>query len=918
MPEMPDEIITFLFTDIQGSTRMWGEHPDAMPAALALHDKALRAGIERNNGRVFQIVGDAFCAAFSSPGDALSAAVDAQKGLRDENWNETGRLKVRMAIYTGTAKQRGTEYFGFILYRVSRLMSAAHGDQILVSHTTEDLLGNTLPEDMVLRDLGVYRLKDMRRPEQIYQLTHPELVPEFPPLRSLEAFAHNLPVQLTTFVGRDQQVEEVTALLAKTRVMTLLGTGGVGKTRLSLQVGAELGEEYRDGVWLVELAALTDPGLVVDSLASVLGVQEESGRSLVDTVSDYLIRKQALLILDNCEHVVDACAELVDVLVKTCPELGVLATSREVLGIAGETVWQVPSLVLPDIQESVTAESLALCEATNLFVDRAMAANPRFAVSDVNASAIAQICQRLDGIPLAIELAAARVRALSVEQIADRLADRFNLLVTGNKTALPRHQTLRAAVEWSFDLLAEPETALFNRLSVFSGGLTLEGAEEVGAGGAIEKSQVLELLAQLVDKSLVLVDQDIDHSVRYTMLETLRQYGQENLLSDGDRESARKRHASHFLDFAKMAEPELRRQNEADWLNRLDKDHDNLRAALTWTVEHEAPEMEIGLAGAIWRFWLVRGFLEEGRRWMEGALSRNVDALPDVRANALNGAAGLAWHQGDFRHAQKYLEEALEIRRDSQDAKTIAILLDNLGAVVYSQGDFLRATELREECLMIRRTLGDTRGIADSLNNLGFMAREQLEFESATALLRESLTLYRELKDQGGIARALLCLSEVELSRDARLAMELIAESLELFETIPDRWGIAQALNSQAMTFLALGDISQATGRLIECLDMSTKMGDKLTVASTLEGMAKVANAENDAYRAARLIGGAESLRTVIGGPLYPYDRLEIERNTAAAKTRLGQAAYLEAWTAGQSMAMEDVVAYASNLSVSD
>lgn len=707
-------------------------------------------------------------------------------------------------------------------------------------------------------------------------------------------------------------------LLADSRLLTLSGTGGVGKTRMALQVGAELGEEYRDGVWLVELAALTDPGLVIDSLASVLGVKEESGQSLLNTVSDYLVRKSTLLIMDNCEHVVDVCAELVDALVRTCPELRVLTTSREVLGIAGETVWQVPPLSLPDIQESATTESLTQYEATNLFIDRAMAVNSRFTVADDNAPAIAQICQRLDGIPLAIELAAARVRVLSVEQIADRLTDRFSLLTSGNRAALPRHQTLRAAVEWSFDLLSEPEATLFNRLSVFSGGLTLEAAEEVGAGGMVEKQQVLDLLSQLVDKSLVLVNQDTDHSARYGMLETLRQYGQERLSEGGYRETTQERHASYFLDFAHAAEPELIGQHEAEWLNRLDSEHDNLRAALGWCVQNDMQEMELGLAGAIWRFWLVRGYLEEGRRWLEGALSKSVDAPPESRANALNGAAGLAWHQGDFRRAQEHLEEALEIRRESDDTKGIAVLLDNLGAVAHSQGNFERASELREECLTIRRKLGDRRGIADSLNNLGFMAREQLDFDKATKLVQEALTLYRELRDGGGIARALLCLGDVLLSHDAGQAKELVTESLQLFRAISDRWGIAQALNSLGTIYLAQCDVPQATERLIESLDMSHKMGDKLTVASCLEGIARAANTQDEPLRAARLIGAAESLRKAIGGPVYPYDQAENEKNASAASASLGRAEYLEAWTAGQAMTLEEVVDYASYLVVSN
>jgi predicted ATPase/class 3 adenylate cyclase len=569
MPDLPTGTVTFLFTDIEGSTKLWEQYPDAMRHTLVRHDALLHKVIEQHQGHVFKTVGDAFCAVFSSAENAVAAALTAQRALQAQDWGPVGAIRVRMALHRGTSDKRGGDYFGPTVNRVARLLSVGHGEQVLLSSALEAIVRDRLPPGANLRDLGSHRLKDLQQPEHIFQLVHPSLPADFPPLHSLQAFANNLPVQLTSFIGREWEMAEVKRLLATTRLLTLTGTGGCGKTRLALQIGAESLSDYADGVWCVELAALSDPSLAPQAVASALGVREEPNRPILSTLSDHLRSKSLLLILDNCEHLVTACAQVAETLLRTCPNLRVLATSREALNVMGETTWRVPSLSLPDLKQwsMVNGQwsmpsAMTQYDAVRLFVERARASRPDFAMTGQNASAVVQLCHRLDGIPLAMELAAARVRALSVEQIEARLGDRFALLTSGNRMALPRHQTLRATIDWSYDLLTEAERVSLRRLSVFADGWTLEAAERVTSDewrvtsdttldsrfSTPDTFDVLDLLLRLVDKSLVIADtQNSEAEVRYHMLETVRQYGWERLREAGEWEPVRGHHRDYFL-----------------------------------------------------------------------------------------------------------------------------------------------------------------------------------------------------------------------------------------------------------------------------------------------------------------------------------------------------------------------------------
>ncbi|MSP12497.1 MAG: adenylate/guanylate cyclase domain-containing protein, partial [Chloroflexi bacterium] len=721
MSSLPSGTVTFLFSDVEGSTKLWQAHPEAMKTALARHDTLLRATIESRDGYVFKTVGDEFCAAFPTALAALAAALAIQRALHAEDWlgGGTPPLRVRMGLHTGAADVRDGDYFGATLSRVARLMAAGHGGQTLLSHATQVLVQDDLPHGVTLRDLGARRLRDLVRPEQIFQLVAPDLPAEFPPLRTLDAFPHNLPVQLTSFIGREKEMADIKRLLPSTHLLTLTGVGGTGKTRLSLQVAADLLEEFADGVWLVELAPLADPALVPQAVATALGVREESGRPLLATLTDYLRAKHLLLILDNCEHLVAACIQVAEALLRACPHLKMLATSREALGITGESIFHVPSLPLPDPLRLPPVETLTQYEAIRLFIDRAVAVKSDFTVTNANAPAVAQICHRLDGIPLAIELAAARVRALSVEQISKRLDDRFRLLTGGSRSALPRQQTLAALIDWSYNLLTAPERALLQRLSVFAGGWSLEAAEQVCADvgqdsghprDVVLSSEVLDLLTRLVDKSLVNAE-DQDGETRYRLLETIRQYARDRLLESGEGDQVRDRHLQYFLQLAEEGEIQLRGPQQMAWFKRLQTEQDNFRIALQWSLGTEAG---LRLAGALADFWVWwRGEISEGRRWLEEILAQTAGlGRTAARAKALCAAS---WFQDDSTAKRSRYEESIAIWREVGDQRGLALALHYLGLLELEQNHLAVARQWNTESQELWRAAGDAWGLARSL-----------------------------------------------------------------------------------------------------------------------------------------------------------------------------------------------------------
>lgn len=884
MAGVPSGTVTFLFTDIEGSTKMARGNPETWESLRSRHHQILRETIETNNGFVFQIIGDAFCAAFHKAGDALKAAIKAQQDLQNEQWGQPV-IRVRMGLHTGEAEAQDNEYRGYLtLSLVQRIMSAGHGGQILISGATENLLRGQFQKDIDLHDMGKHNFKDVPQAVRVFQVIAPDLQTEFPPLRTIDILPNNLPTQLTSFVGREKELVDVKKLLYDTHMLTLIGPGGTGKSRLSIQAAGELLHQYPDGVWLVELAPILDPVLVPRTTAMAMGLRDEPQRPIIDMLCDYLREKRILIILDNCEHLVDACARMVDRILHAVPSVRILASSREALGIGGEVTYRVPSLGLPDLSHLPPIESLGQYEAVKLFIDRATSAVSAFTVTNENAPALAQVCHHLDGIPLAIELAAAKIRVLSVEQIAKRLDDRFRLLTGGSRTALERHQTLRAAIDWSYNLIPPAEQILFRRLSVFVGRWTLEAAESIcddhsaplkKGTGLVQSDDVLSLMEQLINKSLVVTEEEA-HESRYRMLETIRQYANEKLEEAGETARVRERHIAFYLRLAEEAEPKLQSEEQGQWLDQLEMEHNNLRAALEWSkAEQEGTEMELRLAGALWRFWEIRGYYAEGRAQLEAALARRHGSPTPAQAKALVGAGTLAWHQTDYVSATAFHKQALSAQRELGDRQGIAFSLNNLGAQALEQENYQQAAKWFEESLALSRELGDRRMAGYALHNLGDVARHQGDFEQASALYHESLFVFRELGD---------------------------------------RWAISANLSWLGVVTRHLGEVDRAAAYLEESLALCRELGAKRSIAEGLEGLAGVAFARQQSSRAVQLLGAAEALRETMHSPLSPADRLEYDGIITVARAALGEDAFKAAWAAGQTMAAdgwEQVIAYA-------
>jgi non-specific serine/threonine protein kinase len=781
------------------------------------------------------------------------------------------------------------------------------------------------------------------------------LASEESPIPPLVPAHHNLPAPLTSFVGREQEVGQVRSLLATSRLVTLTGTGGCGKTRLALHVAAEVVGGYPNGVWLVELAALGDPSLVPQAVATALGVRDEPGQPLRATLLAALRARRLLLVLDNCEHLLDACAHLADALLQACSDLCILATSREALGIVGEVSWRVPSLTVPVATPRGPADVLA-CESARLFCERARAVDPAFAVTGQNAAALAEICRRLDGIPLALELAAARVRVLSVERIAARLDDRFRLLTGGSRTALARQQTLRAAIDWSYNLLSDPERQLVRRLAVFVGGCSLEAVEAVCGGDGIAGDEVLDLLSALVDKSLVLADRR-DGVESYRLLETIRQYAGEKLREAGEADAVRARHRAWYRELVERAERELSGPRQRLWLDRIEGEYDNLRAVLEGSVA-DPTFLEDGLrmARALERLWIARGYLGEGRHLLAALLASAV-AIPAVRGSAarmaaLYAASFLAFFQGDFAASGSLAEECLALARDLGDERGIWYAVDNLVSVALNQGDYPRATALSidvlaamqrledrngigiaqfelailarlqgeyqravvlcEKCLALWREAGDLWFIAQVLSNLGLTRYQQGQYSGARGHFVEALALRRELDDRSGIAWSLINLGDVELAQgDDAAARTRFVESLALLRDLGDRAGSADALASLGRAARAQGDLAAARTYSAESLVIRRDLGQRLAMPAILEDLAGLAAAQGSPTGALTLASAALALRDTLGAPRSPAEREQIERWLGSVRTALGEEAAAAALASGQAMTLEQAVAYA-------
>ena len=861
-------VVTFLFTDIEGSSQLWEREPARMPEALARHDALVRATVDGNGGRVVKMLGDGVHAVFNDPRDAISAAVALQQALADPTATNGIALKVRCGMHAGVEEHRDNDFFGRSVNRAARIMGVAHGGQILISETVASLVDERLPDGVALRDLGLVRLRDLASPERVSQVTHPGLRATFPALRTLEATPNNLPQQLTSFIGREREQAEIATLLARSPLLTLVGAGGIGKTRLSLQIAADLMDEFPDGVWLVELAAIADPRLVPQAVASVLGVKEEPGRPLIEALVDVFRDRRFLVVLDNCEHLLQACAELVKALLQSGPHVKLMASSREPLRVVGEATYVVPTLAFPGLARMITPAALAEYESVQLFIDRAVAAQSTFRVTEQNAMALAGVCRQLDGIPLAIELAAARTRALSVENIAARLDDRFRLLRGDDKTALPRQQTLRALIDWSYDLLTEPEKKLLRRLAVFAGGFTLEAVEAVGCGDDLDWHSGLDILTQLIEKSLVALDPE---SGRYRLLETVRQYAQERLVETGEADRTRTRHLRYFLSYLERAMTKLFGPEQAAWLVRLDFERENVLAAHAWCDRaDDGAALGLRLVHDVKIYLLNRGLMGLTLRVTKEALARPAAQQRDLaRSQACFDAGQTCCFMGRYEEGRALLEESLAIAREIGDIHRIAAVFQPLSMALLGLGNRAAARGYVEEAVILARQEGDERSYAAALISAAQFHRALGALDPAEPLYEEALSIAREIGDRETIAIALLNLAMVSIGR-----------------------GVAD----------------RARKMLLEVLAIATETGSKPVAQSVVEVSAGLAASSGDHERAARYYGVAEAQNALTGMHRDPADEAFLAPLMSAAGRALAEDAYEAAEAAGRALAYEDAL----------
>ena len=867
MPELPTGTVTFLFTDVEGSTRLWEAQPGPMSEALTEHFRLLERAITDEGGAIVKETGDGIFAVFPAPVRALSAAVVAQRFLGTASWGATGPLKVRMGLHTGTAVRENGDYHGTDVNRTARLMATAHGGQVVASEVTYSLVRDEAPADVSFVDLGEHRLKDLARPERIFQIKHPGLEAEFPPLRSLGTFPNNLPAELSSFIGRQTELAAIQDALTRSRLVTLTGAGGSGKTRLALQVAADRVERHPDGVWLADLAGLAEPELVAQIVVSALRVPPQTGRPALEALTHHLSSRALLIVLDNCEHMIAPAADLVDAVLRAAPEVRIIATSREPLNVPGEIAWRVPSLSIPEEgDEAAAADS----EAVALFVERATSADASFTLTPERAAVVGTIVRRLDGLPLAIELAAARVRALSVEEIAARLHDRFALLTGGARTALPRQRTLEAAVAWSYDLLDDRDRTLFARLSVFAATFDLDAVEAVCAGYGVGTDEILDLLQRLVDKSLVSVVR-LGSGTRYRLLETLRDYARNRLSRSTEAQEIRDAHLQWAVTTAEFAGSQLQGPEQDRALEDIAASMDDLRAALSRALETGDRDKGLQLMSGLETWWINLA-VREARHWLEQLLADTEGISPG------------------------WLGRGLSL----------------YGVALAIHGEEKRAVEMQERALGLLREAEDARGVAWSMHYLA-IGRWQL---AAPAEVKrqslEALGAFEELHDPVGIGRSLwwLVLWELEFG-SVEEALKYGARLQELGNRVPAPLLRAHVAEAAGLLARVRGDLEEA-GRLFhEAVALHARIRNYGCLSHCLEHVALWSLDRQRAEQAATLLGTVDAIREDVVGSVAvpPFERIWHDLGTNAAREALGSEGFEDAWGRGRAMNIEEAIA---------
>jgi predicted ATPase/class 3 adenylate cyclase len=907
------ETFTFLFTDIEGSTVLLRRLRDSLYAqVLTDHRSLIRSGLTARGGQEVDTQGDGLFAVFSSPSACLTAAIDMQNALEARAWPGGEQVRVRMGIHTGEASRTATGLVGLEIHRAARVAAVGYGGQILLSETAATLVRDSLPADAALKDLGVHRLKDLGRPERIFQLQAQGLQAEFPPLRSLgnPALLNNLPAQLSTFIGRDRELSEIRALLEHSRMVTLTGAGGCGKTRLSLQLAAEMLDGAADGVWLVELAAVVDPDAVPAAISGALGIAPQPGRPALEALLDALNPQDIVIVLDNCEHLIDPCAKTADALVRRCPRVRLIATSREPLGINGETIYRVPSLSLPASGPGLAAPESS--DAVALFVDRARAQGAGLTVNEETIGVIVSVCRRLDGLPLAIELAAARLRSLSLNGLHDRLDQRFRLLTGGSRTALARQQTLRAAVDWSHSLLNGAEQSLLRRLSVFAESFDLDAAEAVCGFGDIEVFDVAELLGALVDKSLV-VAEPAGGALRYRLLETIRQFAAERLAQAGEDEAAAvaDAHGRHYLSVAEAAEPHLTRPDQGSWFARLETDHANLQRAARYADSLPGGTGQfLRFVVALDRYWLARRRRGETLSLLPSALER-----PDARTDpVLFGralvVAALASALSDIASARRYSERAVDLARQLDDDRLLIQALAVFSSACYFAGEAERGLPLGREAVERARPLGDDVLLAEALSGYTICV-DPVDPVCAGKLLDEAIACTQRSGDQlfasilhNNAGVHALRLGDIPAARaHLEAAAQASRATGESIDSVATNLGWVRRHD---------GDYDGARSSFEDALRLSRRNGEHHGVAYAVLGLACLAADAGAWSRACVLHGIAQAALDRTGEPWQEPEEDYRRESLAQARAHLGQEKSDRAYARGVALSTDEILNLAS------
>ena len=925
---LPSGTVTFLFTDIEGSTKLWEKFPEAMKSALAKHDSILKDAVESHRGQIVKTTGDGIHAVFSTAIDAIHAAIQSQHQLNSLLLNDNvvsirgadelrhysttdAQLKSRMGLHTGEAELREEDYFGQTLNRAARIMSAGHGGQILISDVVAQVASEHLSADVSLLDLGEHYLKGVVQAEKIYQIVAPNLQRDFPPLNSIQTATNNLPQLLTSFIGRERELKEACEKLASAKLLTLIGPGGTGKTRLSIQIGVEGLANFKHGVWLIELAPISDPAYIIPAIATVFEIRAVQNIPLIQFVLDYLRAKEILIILDNCEHLVEASAGVANQLLHECPQLKIIASSREALGVDGETVYRVPSLSLPPAQGGVPAaedggaSNLMNYEATRLFVERATKAEPRFRLSDENASFVAQICSRLDGIPLAIELAAARVKLLTPEQIAARLDDRFKLLTGGVRTALPRQQTLRALIDWSYQLLNGTEQRALRGLSVFSGGWTFEAAESV-----VGADEALEGLSGLVNKSLVIVEEQ-DGKSRYGFLETIRQYAMEKLVESGEAAETRDRHLDFMLGVMKFSPTRMFGMESLELLNEIEAEHENLRAALEWATANH-PDKALKLAYSAGGFWTIRDFNAEAHLWCSTILEKTetMTRLEEARCRLYSLLGWLYVTMGEHKKGRAATEQAIALSEKGSDVALTARAYTVLSLSCGFMGDFANAFPASEKAESIAREHDLTAELAfvcATRGQLEFLGRGDLpsamkHTQEAADLAHKAGYIWASTFVDIGLGHMSALMGDMETARAA------FGRSAETAKRLGNKRGVLSSQSDFAHILRQHGELDEALASYKDVLPKWKDLGHRAAVAHVMECTAFILVKKEEPERAANLLAAANALRETIDSEMTQIEKEEHAKEISALQGLLGEAEFKKGWDQGRKLTMDEAI----------